>query len=124
MNELKNCHDCDAKPGEIHLDCCDVERCSVCGDQLMCCGCDEHDKYFARWTGITPGVAECQYLGMNLNEFYECGLYEIFVKKAVETRDWCILIIDGKITKIELNDVEDVQNSITQLKNYICRKTG
>lgn len=69
MNELRNCHDCAAKPGEIHSEGCDVERCSVCGGQRLCCNCEGHDKSFSRWTGIWPGFAEANYLGVDLNEF-------------------------------------------------------
>jgi hypothetical protein len=83
--ELRNCHDCGAKPGEIHMDGCDTERCSVCGSQrLQCDGdpeCDEHDKAFARWTGIWPGYAECQLLGLTLNDLYDHNLYKIFFVK-------------------------------------------
>ena len=67
MNNLTTCHDCGANPGEIHKDGCDVERCSVCGGQRLCCGCRGHDKAFARWTGIWPGKAEADYLGLDLN---------------------------------------------------------
>lgn len=67
--QLEICHDCGAKPGEIHADNCDVERCSVCGGQRLQCNCEDHDKEFARWTGIWPGAAEADYLGINLNEF-------------------------------------------------------
>lgn len=36
----ERCHDCLAKLGEYHHDGCDVERCPVCGDQLISCECD------------------------------------------------------------------------------------
>lgn len=72
MNKLTDCHDCSAKPGETHKDGCDVERCSVCGGQrLQCLGekeCENHDKDFARWSGIWPGKAEADYLGIGLND--------------------------------------------------------
>lgn len=68
---LSNCGDCGVKPGEVHKDECDVERCSVCGGQRLQCGCDcgDHDKAFARWTGIWPGEAEADCLGVDLNQF-------------------------------------------------------
>ena len=67
-NKLEDCHDCSAKPGEVHKDGCDVERCSVCGGQRLSYDCEGHDKIFARWTGIWPGYAEAEYLGVDLNE--------------------------------------------------------
>jgi hypothetical protein len=66
-NDLQNCFDCGAKPGEPHSDNCDTERCSVCGGQKLQCECVGHDKLFARWTGIWPGEAESEYLGIDLN---------------------------------------------------------
>jgi len=69
---LRNCHDCGAMPGEEHGENCDTERCSVCGGQRLCCDpeeCKDHDKKFARWTGIWPGKAEAEYLGIDLNMF-------------------------------------------------------
>jgi len=69
MRELHNCHDCGAKPGEMHGDGCDTERCSVCGGQRIGCDCEGHDKAFARWTGIWPGKAEAEYLDVDLNTF-------------------------------------------------------
>jgi hypothetical protein len=63
LSVLKNCHDCGAQPGEVHKDNCDVERCSVCGNQYIQCGCPEHDRAFARWTGLWPGYAEMLALG-------------------------------------------------------------
>jgi len=84
INKLKPCHDCSVEPGQPHLDWCDVERCSVCGGQLIQCGCYEHDKIFARWTGIWPGKIEAQYLGIDLNEFYKQGYHKIFFVKPVD----------------------------------------
>jgi len=71
----RNCHDCGAKPGEMHKPNCDSPRCNICGQQLMCCGhkagnsvhtgieaqelkiiCDAHNL-FCKWVvdGKWPG---------------------------------------------------------------------
>lgn len=91
--ELQDCHDCGAKPGEIHAAGCDVECCSVCGGQRISCGCDDfeddnatlkvrrHDPAFARWTGFWPGKLEAEALGIDLNEFYARGYHKTFFVK-------------------------------------------
>ena len=81
---MKNCHDCNAKPGEMHRVGCDVERCSVCGGQRLQCGCSGHDPAFARWSGFWPGVLEADALSIDLNQFYEQGYHKkIFIKPTV-----------------------------------------
>jgi hypothetical protein len=83
---LRNCPDCNAKPGEIHQYGCDVERCSVCGGQRLGCDCKRNDKAFSRWTGIWPGELEAKYLGVDLNEFYAQGFYRVFFVKPKVTK--------------------------------------
>lgn len=79
--EISNCHDCGAKPGEVHKDGCDTERCSVCGGQRLGDICKGHDKKFARWTGFWPGAIEAEYFGVDLNEFEQKGYYKLFFIK-------------------------------------------
>lgn len=81
MIKLRNCHDCGAKPGQLHDKDCDTERCSVCGGQRLQCNCKGHDRAFARWTGFWPGQLESKALGMDLNSFYTTGIYKIFFIK-------------------------------------------
>jgi hypothetical protein len=77
----RECHDCGAKPGELHQLGCDVERCPLCGDQAIGCDCfhemcendpeiqAKFDMLLASkggripWTGEWPGVAECAEFG-------------------------------------------------------------
>ena len=37
--EDRPCHDCVAISGEFHAEGCDVERCRVCGGQIIGCDC-------------------------------------------------------------------------------------
>lgn len=88
MRNLTNCHDCGAKPGEVHNVNCDTERCSDCGGQRLQCDdkeCRTHDPAFARWTGIWPGYAEAKELGVDLNGFFTEGLYKKFFIKPKPT---------------------------------------
>jgi hypothetical protein len=41
--EGRQCHDCSAYEGELHVPGCDTERCGDCGGQAIMCGCVEDE---------------------------------------------------------------------------------
>jgi hypothetical protein len=52
---LPSCPDCGCLSGQVHQAECDVERCSVCGQQRASCGgCPGHDPVISRWMGVYP----------------------------------------------------------------------
>lgn len=53
----EHCNDCNASPGEPHMDGCDVARCTSCKDQALSCDCQ--DKGEDVWDGLWPGTREC-----------------------------------------------------------------
>lgn len=38
------CHDCNVAPGQFHHLGCDMERCPICGEQLISCGCFDEEE--------------------------------------------------------------------------------
>jgi hypothetical protein len=62
VEELPNCPDCAVKPGEFHQDGCDVARCRWYGYQRLNCSC-KGLSCNTRWSGIWPGILECQEYG-------------------------------------------------------------
>ena len=39
---MRNCGDCGAKPGQLHIPGCDMEECPICGKQIITCPhCEE-----------------------------------------------------------------------------------
>jgi len=62
VDERQQCGDCGVLEGQIHKDFCDMERCSICGGQLISCDCDPDAKLknrvpFIQWPNL------CAYCG-------------------------------------------------------------
>lgn len=51
---LTSCPDCGVEPMNQHKDGCDVERCSICGEQRLTCGCTGNDLVRENWMGYWP----------------------------------------------------------------------
>jgi hypothetical protein len=61
-----HCPDCGVPVGALHILGCDVERCPLCGMQMLGCDCDPKKLRSCsrlRWSGVGPGVAECREWG-------------------------------------------------------------
>lgn len=61
--KLHNCPDCGVAVGNAHNNQCDVERCSVCGQQWITCHCNDHDPMKSVWTGEWP-TSQPSFLGV------------------------------------------------------------
>lgn len=61
LDKDSECHDCRAKPGEMHMNGCDTEQCPDCGWQLISCSCKRRViRNRIPWDGEFPGKKECR----------------------------------------------------------------
>lgn len=73
LSHIRNCPDCNVKPGEQHINMCDVARCTQCGGQfIQGCKCENTKRDI--WTGIWPGIKECYEQKLICYDDY-CGLW-------------------------------------------------
>ncbi len=68
-DEVNLCGDCGVEEGQIHRDGCDMERCFLCGGQLISCDCDAGEKLENRVPYIAwPNL--CAYCGQLWPDFF------------------------------------------------------
>jgi len=66
----QRCGDCGVEEGQIHKEFCDMERCSICGEQLISCDCDVDAKLKNRVPYIAwPNL--CAYCGALWPDMFE-----------------------------------------------------
>lgn len=66
------CHDCNVIHGRIHHYGCDVERCPMCGDQLISCDCLGESGEFAvsKLAHRTPQFLNCHVVLLTMRDKY------------------------------------------------------
>lgn len=50
MTTHTTCPDCGTAVGQSHVNGCNIERCSACGDQRITCECEGHNPSESAWT--------------------------------------------------------------------------
>jgi hypothetical protein len=104
-NLLKNkeCGDCGVEEGELHKIGCDLELCSICGEQFITCDCDYHEKLENRVPFIWfPNI--CEYCGelwpeLFMDDDWEKVLPRIYWRKVLCPDCWQYikgLLVSGK----------------------------
>lgn len=59
-----SCTGCGVKPGQPHINGCDLEVCASCGQQKIGCECENNINLSSvPWSGEFPGLAECREFG-------------------------------------------------------------
>jgi hypothetical protein len=81
MTNLRYCPDCGARPGQVPMLNCDMERCSVCAGQRLQCQCPGHDRAFARWLGQSPAEVFSAAMGIDIDEYFAMRGDDIFCIK-------------------------------------------
>jgi hypothetical protein len=95
MNEVKRdvCHDCGVKEVQLHLPGCDMERCPVCGGQLISCGC-ELNEHELEMKGRIPYIMYpnlCAKCGVLWPEMFNVPNeeWELYVEPAMRKKMLC-----------------------------------